>query len=83
MLPSSAIECHSLVTPCFRLAVRPYYHPNNAGFEPGQNSHPSRRPSGPDQDRGSMRSRIRSLIPWQELARANAWRTAARPSSDS
>ncbi len=32
---------------------------------------------------GSIRSRIRSLIPWQELAVANAWRTAARPSSES
>jgi hypothetical protein len=35
MLPTSAILCHSFVTLCFRLAVRPYCHPNNAGFEPG------------------------------------------------
>ena len=30
--------CHSYVTPCFMLAVRPDCHPNNGGFEPGSNS---------------------------------------------
>jgi hypothetical protein len=27
--------CHSYVTPCLMLAVRPYCHPNNTGFEQG------------------------------------------------
>jgi hypothetical protein len=30
-VPFCAILSHSFVTPYFRLAVRPYCHPNNAG----------------------------------------------------